>query len=55
MKTKASRLFASQCALLPTHQMHIYARLITLLYLKGYPTFRLHEKRINKALASLDH
>jgi len=55
MKTKASKLFTRECALLPMHHMHILARIITLRYLENYSTFNLHEKRINRALDRLDN
>lgn len=56
MHTHASQLFRTQCAQLPQHTMHVYARMVTTLYLVSRYGARVqqHKARLARALERME-
>lgn len=56
MHTQASTLYAQQCAQLPDHAMHIYARMVVTLYLVSRYGNRVqsHKQRLAVALERME-
>lgn len=56
MHTQASQLFHTQCAQLPHHTMHVYARMVTTLYLVARYGQRVqaHKARLARALERME-
>jgi hypothetical protein len=54
--TQSSRLFRAECARIPDHTMHLYARMQTTLYLVRQYGARVgkHSRRIAVALERMD-
>lgn len=54
--TMSSQLFRQECARIPSHAMHVHARLTTTLYLVGRYGQRVqkHSRRLAQALERMD-
>lgn len=56
MHTQSSLIYRTQCAQLPDHAMHIYARMVTTLYLVSRYGHRVqsHKQRLAVALERME-
>jgi len=56
MHTQSSTLYRTQCAQIPEHTMHIYARVTVLMYLVGRYGSRVqaHRQRLAVALERME-